>query len=159
MIETIKFTAAKSGTEHDGRSMIVMNKGKVTEAPASAEELLRDRGYISGKVRPGRKAKVVDDGAAELAAAIERANEAEAELAKLKAEGEPPFELVGFTYKALGKDTFEISREGDENVWTVSGEDNAKAQFAQLVAEAVTAPADDGAADDGSGSAEAPPAE
>lgn len=84
MVATIKFTAAESGVVHDGTSMIVMNKGKVTEAPAGAEDLLREKGFIKGSARAGQKAEEV--GSPELTAALARAEAAEARVAELEAQ-------------------------------------------------------------------------
>lgn len=50
MVPLIKFIAARSGVEHDGTSMIVMNEGKETRAPAGAQSMLEEKGYIDGSV-------------------------------------------------------------------------------------------------------------
>lgn len=147
MVATIKFTAAASGVVHDGTSMIVMNKGKVTEAPASAEELLRERKFIKGDVRKSQQADEV--GSADLTAALARAEAAEAKVAELEAsgpEGKTPdstFELGDLTLTEKGGGHFEITGPDGFEPVKARGVEQAKAEFLSAVLTAHAAPADE----------------
>lgn len=144
MVATIKFTSAKSGVVHDGTSMIVMNEGKVTEAPAAAEELLREKEFIVGKVRKGKQAVSVDDPA--LAAALARAEAAEARAAELEAKADgggatdQTFELAGITFTEKGGGHFDITGPDGFEPIKVRGVDAAKEAFLGAVIDAATGP-------------------
>lgn len=143
MISTITFTSQKAGVEHDGKSMIVMNKDKETVAPASAEEFLREKGYIKGKVKTA-SAPVVSGGDGEVASLKAKVAEKEAELDGLRSgkQADSEFELEGFTFTTSGGGWYEITGGTLDEPLKEQGEDTAKGIFAQLVADKLNPPAD-----------------